>query len=640
MNFFLRTQGAMVLAALAVAVCIARGEAFADPVFNPSIPLNTNSASDAGADLHPSLAGDGQGNWVAVWRSDDTLGGSIGGDQDILVARSTSNGGSWTAPAALNSNAGGDTGADSIPTIVTDGLGTWIAVWESSDTLTGTVGNDVDILFARSTDKGNSWTAVAPLNTNATTDSGDDSNPALVTDGAGLWIAAWESNDLLDGSLAADSDILYSVSLDSGVTWSPPQALNSLAAVDVGGDGSVHLGLDANGTFLAVWESGENAGGAGTDVDIMISRSVNNGATWSAQTALNGNATVDNRNDRNPRIATDSAGHWVAVWQSEDKLGGTIGIDRDILFATSSNAGASWSFPLALNSYAAVDPGIDDRFPSIATDGNGSWVVVWESHYSMGGAIGVDFDIITSFSGDNGANWSNAAALDPSAAVDVGDDFNPVVSSDGLNWLVAWDSSDDRIGTVGTDRDIFVTPNDAVCSEIPLSGCFQPVVPNKGVLLLKDKTPDKKDRLTWKWKKGEATTFQDFGDPIGGDDYRLCVYDSSGPNSSNQLLVAALAPAGGTCGTKPCWQPKDVRGYRYKDPELSPSGVKSVVLKAGDLGKARVVVKAKGVALELPVLPLQPSVLVQLKSSNGQCWESEFIAPKKNDSSVFKSKAR
>ena len=32
---------------------------------------------------------DGAGNWVAVWDSADTLGGAIGTDSDILVARST-----------------------------------------------------------------------------------------------------------------------------------------------------------------------------------------------------------------------------------------------------------------------------------------------------------------------------------------------------------------------------------------------------------------------------------------------------------------------------------------------------------------------------------------------------------------------
>jgi len=35
-----------------------------------------------------------------------------------------------------------------------------------------------------------------------------------------------------------------------------------------------------------------------------------------------------------PQVTTDGAGRWVAVWNSTDSVGGTIGTDRDILFAT------------------------------------------------------------------------------------------------------------------------------------------------------------------------------------------------------------------------------------------------------------------------------------------------------------------
>ena len=37
------------------------------------------------------------------------------------------------------------------------------------------------------------WTGPAALNTNAATDSGDDSAPQVTTDGAGHWVAVWMS---------------------------------------------------------------------------------------------------------------------------------------------------------------------------------------------------------------------------------------------------------------------------------------------------------------------------------------------------------------------------------------------------------------------------------------------------------------
>ena len=51
-----------------------------------------------------------------------------------------------TPPAALNSNAGSDTGYDGSPQLTTDGAGNWVAVWWSSEDLGG-IGTDDDILF-------------------------------------------------------------------------------------------------------------------------------------------------------------------------------------------------------------------------------------------------------------------------------------------------------------------------------------------------------------------------------------------------------------------------------------------------------------------------------------------------------------
>jgi hypothetical protein len=88
--------------------------------------------------------------WVAAWHSYDSLGGPIGTDSDILMARSTDAGLTWSAPGALNSNAATDAGGDFYPQVTTDGA-TWVVVWYSYDSLGGPIGTDYDIFFARGT---------------------------------------------------------------------------------------------------------------------------------------------------------------------------------------------------------------------------------------------------------------------------------------------------------------------------------------------------------------------------------------------------------------------------------------------------------------------------------------------------------
>src|SRR3989304_3230674 len=120
----------VLLAALALALALAGGGETTFAVAPPPAALNTNAATDPGADEYAQLTTAGAGNWVAVWGSNENVGGTIGSDLDILVSRSTDNGASWTAPAALNSNAGTDSiFPDDSPQVTTDGGGNWVAVW-------------------------------------------------------------------------------------------------------------------------------------------------------------------------------------------------------------------------------------------------------------------------------------------------------------------------------------------------------------------------------------------------------------------------------------------------------------------------------------------------------------------------------
>ena len=89
--------------------------------------LSIDGAFNSGADVTPRLATDGLGNWVAVWESTDDLGGTIGAEGDILVATSANNGSTWTAPDALNTDAATDVALDYAPEVTTDGAGNWVA---------------------------------------------------------------------------------------------------------------------------------------------------------------------------------------------------------------------------------------------------------------------------------------------------------------------------------------------------------------------------------------------------------------------------------------------------------------------------------------------------------------------------------
>ncbi len=432
--------------------------------FTSASVLNDYATSDSVDEFEPRLVTDGTGNWIAYWRSEENIGGTTGTDFDIVYATSDDNGANWSAAATLNSNATSDTESDSGPDIVTDGNGIWVAVWQSGDDLSSTIGNDVDILFARSTNNGSSWSTAAPLNSNADTDSGNDTSPRLATDGNGNYIAVWSSTDTLSSTIGADSDILFSTSDNHGVTWSAPEALASNAASDSGIDSDVKIQTDDSGNWIVVWESDDTLTSTiGSDDDLLFSLSTNNGGDWSTEAILNTNAASDSGNDSEPTFATDKSGNWIVVWTSSDSLVSTIGTDFDILFTRSTNNGTSWSSPAALNSNFAGTLG--DIQPHIAY-GGGEFFVTWSSFDSLSSTIGIDLDIFGSRSTDGGATWETLDYVNDYAASDTSVDSHPAsAASNGGFWMTIWRSEVD-LGSIGTDDDILFATSTSLPVEL------------------------------------------------------------------------------------------------------------------------------------------------------------------------------
>jgi len=171
-----------------------------------------------------------------------------------------------------------------------------------------------------------------------------------------------------------------------------------------------------------------------------------------------------------------------------------------------------------------------------------------------------------------------------------------------------------------------------VCTPAPLTGCRTAAF-GKSQLQLKDKTPDTKDQSKWKWNKGAVTPKSDFGAPLATTDYQLCVY------AGGTLVSRTHVPAGGLCIGRPCWK-ENAKGFQYKNKDATPDGVTQLKLKEGLVdGKAQIQLKGKGVNLVMPTLPLAQPVLVQLRNSDGVCWETTFSAPaQKNDPTQYRDK--
>ncbi len=149
------------------------------------------------------------------------------------------------------------------------------------------------------------------------------------------------------------------------------------------------------------------------------------------------------------------------------------------------------------------------------------------------------------------------------------------------------------------------------------------------LLTVDNRSPDSRDRLSWTWRKGAATTFAEFGNPTLTTSYALCLYDDVG--GTPQRRLTKVIPPGAR------WKAFS-RGFRFSDFAGATAGIQSIALTSGAAGRASISVRGRGQPLTLPGLPFakQPSVIMQLLNDT-TCWSSTHSVAATNSLARFKA---
>jgi hypothetical protein len=177
-----------------------------------------------------------------------------------------------------------------------------------------------------------------------------------------------------------------------------------------------------------------------------------------------------------------------------------------------------------------------------------------------------------------------------------------------------------------------------VCANGPVAGCRRPTRSQVAPVKEKNVSPDLNDRFSWKWTHGAATAKSEFGTPLTTTAYQLCVYDAAG-----NTIGRASAPPGGVCDGRPCWKETSTT-FTYKSRDRQPNGKRRssvrLKLRPGLAGTAKIHLQGRGVHLGLAPLPATQPVTVQLRNSDGTCWDAVYSAPaQRNDGALFRDKS-
>jgi hypothetical protein len=427
---------------LCVIAILGAGSAFGQITPTPAALMKGARDSDIRSDLDQRVAADGAGIWIAVWRTGELITSGIDDDAETFSASSTDNGLTWSQPVLLsgNSTAASDVGSVNIST---DKSGVWIATWGKLwGSVNGVPSNERDILFARSTDNGATWSDAAYLSGEDTPGDGSDWDLSLTSDHNGNWVAVWMNttpySPIPEENL---SNQFVSRSSDGGLTWSIPALLNPDGVSAPGFDFGPRISTDGLGTWIVVWESSKALGNpTGDDYVnfIYISKSTDNGTSWSSPEVLSKNDAIHRISV--PEISTDGNGVWIVTWVSDEKLPDEnvrsfSGGDLDIFYSRSADNGLNWMPPIFLNTDAITDSR-QDELPQITTDGLGNWIAMWHA------GDGFDSKIYMALSTDTGLSWSPpfeySHETPPPHGLRV---EGPRIATDGLtNWVVTFGS--------------------------------------------------------------------------------------------------------------------------------------------------------------------------------------------------------
>jgi len=496
-------------------------------------PFDVSAPSTLGSE-RASVAMHDDGSFVVVWDGEEP--------DSILVRRFDSSGVPLGAQSAVASSEG-----VAVPLVGASGDGSFIVVWDGP-------GVDESEVYAQRFES--SGAAVGTRFQVNTYTSGYQSYGDIAVHDDNSFVITWNSNPIGPSSMLGQR-------FDS---TGAPAGTEFLVTSYGTGQGFPSVAPLGAGRFLATYR--------GPGEQIVSQRYDSDGTPLGGELQVSDGDAVYGAGA--PDVGVDDDGTFVVAWLEKQSSSKPSTVRARPYDATPSPTGAEFQ----VNTYKhSQSLGGYPSNVSIASDGAGSMLAVWESRGQNG----------TNKKGVFGQRYRRSSAL-PSLC-------GPA-------------------------------PEPAVNCHLNAAG--------KSKLTVRLGPTAAKDKLGWKFNRGDATVVGEFGDPVNElHAYSVCIYDGS---AAPQPLREMKSVPGGRCPSKPCWRAKGTVGFSFRDKSNRQDGTSKISLKGGDDGQTKIALKAGGESLQPPALPLTLPATVQLLIDDGtttSCWQTTYSTAKLNDPARF-----
>jgi hypothetical protein len=291
-----------------------------------------------------AIAMDSDGNFVVVWTSE----GQDISDSGVFAQRYNAAGVRLGDEFMVNTTT---TDTQFVPAVAMDDSGDFVIAWTSYNQ----DGYDSGVYAQRYSASGQPQGDEFQVNS-MTTDR--QRYPSVAMDQSGDFVIAWESYGQ-DGAMYG----IYAQRFNSsGVAQGGEFRVNTTTA---GTQRGASVAIDSDGDFVVTWQShGQDASGYG-----VYARRFNAlGAPLGGEFRVN---TLTAGDQRAPAAAMDDVGNFVITWESENQDGSLYGVYAQRYSASGIAQGGEFLVNLTTSDH--------QRFPTLAMNGAGEFVVAWES---------------------------------------------------------------------------------------------------------------------------------------------------------------------------------------------------------------------------------------------------------------------
>ena len=545
----------------------------------PEFQVNTYTT---GGQTEPKVAADGSGRFVVVWQSGSYYGsGPDGSEYGVAARRFDTAGTPAGAEFVVNTYTAGP---QESPDVAAAPGGDFLVAWQGGDSVSEQDGSASGVFVQRFAGSGARLGQEFRANTVV---RGFQQAPVVAVGPTGDAMVVWQSA-FFGVPPGGDGDGYGVFAQRYGAGGVPLGGEFQVNTFTPGFQASPAVAADPAGGFVVTWESStftQDAIGSG----IFARRFDANGVPSGGEFQVN---SFTSEGPSSPAVATDPAGGFVVVWQN-NSIPGPGDRDRDGVFGQRfDDNDAPVGAEFQVNTYTT---GAQEN-PRVAIDGDGNFVVVWESASYGSGQDG-------SLTGVFGQHFLSTG--EPSGrefqvnTYTTGDQDEPAIAAgpDG-GFVVAWTSGGYRGSQDGDGSGIFAQRFRTSAFEPPHAAT------GRRLALRADANDPRKERLTL---RADDTTIG-IGAGAGSRD------DPTSHGGSVHVVSAQFdqtysLPAS---GWRSLGSPGTGKGYRYRATGSSSGPVSEVVVRPGGI---RVTGKGASLGLMLATNPDPVTVVLQLGSA-------------------------